>query len=283
MTSTDLKSYRKPKLGQNFLVDPNAMERIVNALGDISQTTVVEIGPGRAALTDLIAPRAGRLIAVELDRVLAAQLRMKFTPLKNVEILEADILAVDFATVLGAQPGPLRDLRPTGLLRAHVIGNLPYYITSDILLHLFRFHQRIDSILIMVQLEVAERIAAPPGSSDYGILSATTQMYGSVEQLFTLPPSAFSPPPKVHSAVLRIGIAPRFDELHVPEEDFISFLRGIFAMKRKTLINNLRDNYSQQAIRNALAKASLDTSIRAEAMTLEQTAALYRALHEQSV
>ena len=118
-------SHRKPKLGQHFLVDLDAMQRIVDALGDIRETTVVEIGPGEAALTELLARRAGRLIAVELDRVLAAQLRMRFTPLTNVEVLEADILQMDLGTVLGATPGPLRDLRPTGLFKAQVVGQAP--------------------------------------------------------------------------------------------------------------------------------------------------------------
>ena len=157
-------STRKPKLGQNFLVDLDAMQRIVDALGDISETTVVEIGPGEAALTELLAKRAGRLIAVELDRVLAAQLRMRFTPLTNVEVLEADILQVDLGTVLGSTPGPLRDLRPTGLFKTQVVGNLPYYITTDILLKLFAAGDRIESLVLMVQKEVADRIVAAPGS-----------------------------------------------------------------------------------------------------------------------
>ncbi len=133
------------------------MQRIVDALGDISETTVVEIGPGEAALTELLAKRAGRLIAVELDRVLAAQLRMRFTPLTNVEILEADILQVDLGTVLGSTPGPLRDLRPTGLFKTQVVGNLPYYITTDILLKLFSAGDRIETLVLMVQKEVADR------------------------------------------------------------------------------------------------------------------------------
>jgi len=158
-------------LGQNFLVDLDAMQRIVDALGEISQTTVIEIGPGEAALTELLAKRAGRLIAVELDRVLAAQLRMRFTPLTNVEILEADILQLDLGTVLGQTPGPLRDLRPTGLFKAQVVGNLPYYITTDILLKLFSAGDRVEQLVLMVQKEVADRIVAAPGSRDYGLLA----------------------------------------------------------------------------------------------------------------
>src|SRR5512147_3057524 len=192
---------KKPKLGQNFLVDRDAMQRIVDAMGDISQTTVMEIGPGRGALTDFLAVRAGRLIAVELDRVLSAQLRMRYARLPNVDVIEADILKTDIATIVGKPPGPLRDLRPTEPIKARVVGNLPYYITSDILLALFAAHRNIETIVVMVQLEVADRLAAKPGGSEYGLLSATAQLYGKVEKLFKLPPGAFNPPPKVHSAV----------------------------------------------------------------------------------
>ena len=268
----------KPKLGQNFLVDRGAMNKIVEALGDISHTTVVEIGPGKAALTDLLAARAGRLIAVELDRVLAAQLRMKFSRQPNVEILEADILSVDISTMVGNRPGPLRDLRPSERPTARIVGNLPYYITSDILLHLFRFHPCIESIVIMVQLEVAERIAATPGVRDYGLLSATAQMYARVEKLFTLPPGAFAPPPKVHSAVLRLDVHPRFEEFGVEESGFIEFLKKLFGQKRKTLANNLRAYYDKPLVESALDEASLEGGIRAEAVELPQMAALYRSL-----
>jgi 16S rRNA (adenine1518-N6/adenine1519-N6)-dimethyltransferase len=269
---------RKPKLGQNFLVDLDAMQRIVDALGDISATTVIEIGPGEAALTELLARRAGRLIAVELDRVLAAQLRMRFTPMPNVEILEADILQLDLATVLGATPGPLRDLRPTGLFKAQVVGNLPYYITSEILLKLFSAHGRIESLVLMVQKEVADRIAAAPGSRDYGLLSATAQMYGSVEKLFELGPESFNPPPKVRSAVFRMRMHPRFAELGVDESGFLGFLKVMFAQKRKTISNNLKAAYDKQTARGALASSEIAPSTRPEAITLDAMARLYREL-----
>lgn len=268
----------KPKLGQNFLVDRSAMQRIVDALGDISQATVMEIGPGRGALTDFLAVRAGRLIAVERDRVLSAQLRMRYARLPNVEVMEADILKTDISTLVGKRPGPLRDLRPTEPIRAKVVGNLPYYITSDILLALFAAHRNIETIVVMVQLEVAERLAAKPGGSEYGLLSATAQLYGKVEKLFKLPPGAFSPPPKVHSAVVRISIAPRFAELGVDEAGFFSFLRLIFGQKRKTLFNNLRDTYDSHDVKQAMASAKLRSDVRAEALFLEQTAAVYLAL-----
>ncbi len=188
-------------------------------------------------------------------------------------------MKLDFRTVLHRTIGPLDDLRPLKPARAHVIGNLPYYITSDILLRLFEFHDQFDVIVIMVQREVADRIAAQPGSRDYGLLSATSQLYTSVENLFTLPPGAFSPPPKVHSSVLRMKVAPRFDELQVKPAEFIPFLKTAFAMKRKTLMNNLKRNYSEEQIRAALRQAGLRADVRAEALALEQTAAVFRSIN----
>jgi len=174
------KSGRKPKLGQHFLANHAAALRIVEALGDVSQGTVLEIGPGRGVLTSLLASRTRRLIAIELDRVLAAQLRMKFALHPNVEIIEGDVLAIDFGTLFGPKPGASRP----GLVQApepvSVVGNLPYYITSDILLRLFEFRQNFKTIVIMVQKEVADRLAASPGSRDYGLLSATAQLYAKV-------------------------------------------------------------------------------------------------------
>jgi 16S rRNA (adenine1518-N6/adenine1519-N6)-dimethyltransferase len=269
---------KKPKLGQNFLADARAADKIVDALGDVSDRLVVEIGPGRGVLTDILANRAGRLIAIELDRILATELRYKYSRFHNIEILEGDVLTIDFRTVLHRTIGPLDDLRPIKPSRAQVVGNLPYYITSDILLRLFEFNDQFDVIVIMVQREVADRIAAKPGSRDYGLLSATAQLYCRVENLFTLPPGAFSPPPKVHSSVLRLTVAPRFDELQLSPKEFIPFLKAAFAMKRKTLINNLKAIYAQPKIKAALAQAGVRADVRAEAAGLEQMAAVFKSL-----
>jgi 16S rRNA (adenine1518-N6/adenine1519-N6)-dimethyltransferase len=273
-----LRATKKPKLGQNFLADRRAAEKIVDALGDISQTLVVEIGPGKGALTQLLAARAGRLIAIELDRMLATELRYRYSRDSHIEILEGDVLSIDFRTVLNRAIGPLSDLRPLKPSRARVIGNLPYYITSDILLRLFEFHEQFEMIVIMVQREVAERVAAKPGSRDYGLLSATAQLYANVEKLFTLPPGAFAPAPKVHSSVLRLTIAPRFPELQVRPGEFIRFLKTAFAMKRKTLVNNLKKSCAEEAVRAALKSSGIRADARAEALSLEQMAAIFRAL-----
>lgn len=275
-------SSRKPKLGQNFLASDAAAVRIVEALGDLSEATVLEIGPGRGALTDLLARKSRRLIAVELDRVLSAQLRMKFNMQHNVEIIEGDILTVELDTIFGAKPGSLHTGLNFAPEPARVVGNLPYYITSDILLRLLEYNRYFSIIVIMVQKEVADRLAASPGSRDYGLLSATTQLYGRVERLFTLSPAAFSPPPKVHSSVVRITIKPQLESLRVPEAEFIAFLKLCFGQKRKTLWNNLKTRYDENRLRTALAKSGVKPAIRAEALPLERTAALFRALSNGS-
>jgi len=269
---------QKPKLGQHFLVSDNAAMRMADALGDVSQSTVLEIGPGRGVITSLLAKRARRLIAVEIDRVLAAQLRLKFGMTHNVEVIEADILSIDFDSLFGPKPGlgrPGIELKPNPV---RVVGNLPYFITSDILLRLFDFAKYFDTIVIMVQREVAARVAAPPGGSDYGLLSATAQLYARVEKLFTLPPEAFEPAPKVHSAVLRLNLAPQIEKLGVAGDGFIGFLKLSFAHKRKTLWNNLKSGYDEAELRRAMTQARINPSARAETLSLKQSATLFRAL-----
>jgi 16S rRNA (adenine1518-N6/adenine1519-N6)-dimethyltransferase len=159
-----------------------------------------------------------------------------------------------------------------------VVGNLPYFITSDILLRLFEYRRYFDTILLMVQREVADRLVARPGGSEYGLLSATAQLYARVEKLFTLPPDAFSPPPKVQSSVVRLTIASRVENLRVPEQDFVNFLKQSFGQKRKTLWNNLKSQYQAKQLREALEKAGVKPTVRAEALSLEKSAALFRAL-----
>jgi 16S rRNA (adenine1518-N6/adenine1519-N6)-dimethyltransferase len=263
-------SGHKPKLGQNFLVSPSAPRAIVDALGDLSQATVLEIGPGRGALTSLLAARAKHLIAVELDPSMAATLRRDSIDWAGnpVEIICQDILTLDL-THLAAQRG----------VRLQVVGNLPYYISSPILTHLFAHSGVIDRAVLMAQREVAERIVAPPGTRVYGLLSATTQMYAGVEHLFTLPPEAFAPPPEVHSTVFRLTMHPRFEELGVDAAGFLRFLRQAFALKRKTLGNNLRaSGYSPAAVEGAFTHCAVNAQIRAEAVSLEDMACLFRAI-----
>lgn len=272
---------RKPKLGQNFLSDQNAARQIVEALGDVSGRTVIEIGPGAGAITGLLAQRAQKLIAIEFDRKLTAQLRMDYSTRRHVEIIEADVLSIDFnQLVQGPLLGTTR-VTNTAPVTADVVGNLPYYITSDILLKLFAFPHDFRNIVIMVQREVAQRIAAEPGTRDYGVLTVTTQLYADVELLFTLPPTAFSPPPKVHSSVIRMRIAPKHQGLGVDPKQFLSFVKMAFAQKRKTLSNNLKGSFSVSAISKAMKQASIPSSVRAEGLSLAQLSALFLELQRQ--
>jgi 16S rRNA (adenine1518-N6/adenine1519-N6)-dimethyltransferase len=272
---------RRPKLGQHFLDSPSHALAIVDALGDISASTVLEIGPGGGALTSMLARRARRLIAVEVDRVLAAQLRLQFAMSNNVEILEADILAVDFDSLLGPRPGTTTPGLDLSAAPVKVVGNLPYFLTSDILLRLFENHRHFSLLVLMVQREVADRIAAEPGGREYGLLSATAQLYGHVEKVMNVPRGAFRPPPDVDSAVLRITMQPQFESLRVDSKPFIAFLQQSFAQKRKTLWNNLRGSYDEAALRRALQTAGITTSARAETLSLEQSAAVFRVLQEK--
>ena len=268
----------KSRLGQNFLRDEQAIRRIVAALGECSDRTVVEIGPGMGAITRELAAKAGKVLALEVDRELALQLSAEFSgggaeqginaARSNVEVETVDVLSFDFAAASEAAGQ-----------RLIVAGNLPYYITSPILLKLAENASALDRAVLMVQREVADRVAAEPGSRDYGLLSVSVQMHGPVERLFTLPPSAFSPPPEVHSTVFRWRFAPRFQELEVDRELFLRFLRQIFALKRKTLANNLRAAGLEAAVVvDALRKAGIDAKARAESVSVESLAALWKVL-----
>jgi 16S rRNA (adenine1518-N6/adenine1519-N6)-dimethyltransferase len=265
---------QRPQLGQNFLISSTAQTAIADALGDVSQYTVVEIGPGLGAITGILARRARRLIAIELDAALAAQLQADFSAQPSVIILRQNVLATDLAA-----------LRFDPDEKLFIVGNLPYYITSDILLHLFAAHRVVERAVVMIQREVADRVAAQPGSRDYGLLSVTAQLYARIEKLFTLPPEAFSPPPQVHSSVLRLTMAPRFDELRLPSTHehpdpvtaFIQFLRICFAQKRKTLANNLRAaGHAPNAIASALAACAIPPQSRTEQLDLPTLASLFR-------
>jgi 16S rRNA (adenine1518-N6/adenine1519-N6)-dimethyltransferase len=262
---------RKPKLGQHFLIDSSVVPRILDAMGDISQSTVLEIGPGRGALTSMLVRRARRVIAIETDRVLAAQLRMNFSLVPNIEVIEGDILSVDIDSLFGPKPGSTRpglDIVPQ---KVRVVGNLPYFITSEILLRLFEYRKYFEIIVLMVQKEVADRLAASPGNKEYGLLSATAQLY-------TVPPAAFSPPPKVNSGVVRLTLTPHLEKLGVNEADFIRFLKLSFGQKRKTLWNNLKARYASEDLTRAMLRAKVKPTVRAEALSLEDTARLFRAL-----
>lgn len=211
------------KFGQHFLNDQRVLEAIADATGAAATDTVVEIGPGRGALTDLLVERAGRVIAVELDRALAKMLREKYSARENVEIVEADVLKIS--------PG---ELGGAGYILA---GNVPYYITTPII-----FHALVPPLpkraVFLVQEEVAERMTSPPGSKEYGALSVNLQTIAKVEILMRVPASAFHPPPKVESAVVRVTPGEIPGDLDLVK--FRGFVQGLFGQRRKQLQKSLR-------------------------------------------
>jgi 16S rRNA (adenine1518-N6/adenine1519-N6)-dimethyltransferase len=201
-------------------------------------------------------------------------LRTEFPPggKANVSVIQEDVLRFDFAAASAVAGQQLP-----------VVGNLPYYITSQILLKLAASHASLDRAILMVQREVADRVTAKPGTRDYGLLSVTVQMYGPAEKLFTLPPESFSPPPDVHSTVFRWRFAPRFEELALDELRFLPFVRTVFAQKRKTLANNLRAAQIPAAeVTAALARAEIDPQARAEGLSVDALASLWHALQSVS-
>jgi 16S rRNA (adenine1518-N6/adenine1519-N6)-dimethyltransferase len=257
-----MASARRRALGQHFLRDAGIARAIVELLGPTSHDLVVEIGPGEGALTDLLAARAGRLIALEVDRALLGPLRRRQPA---AEVLEADARTWDY----GALP------RPAGG-RVLVAGNLPYSVGKPIVAALLAARGAIDVMVLMLQREVAERLAAPPGGKVYGALSVLTQAVCDVELTLRVPPGAFRPPPQVESAVVRL--TPRRQSRVPPElEDrFRGVVRAAFAQRRKTLGNALAAGLGRSlgAVRQAAAASGLDPGRRAETLTIEEFVSL---------
>lgn len=253
------------KFGQHFLNDRNVLEAIANAVAPKAGDTVVEIGPGRGALTDILAARANKLIAVEIDRALAAQLQERYASNGNVTIVERDVLQVNVADLAG---GPFV-----------VVGNVPYYITTPILFHVLRRPFPRHAVFL-VQREVAERIVSDPGSKSYGALSANVQAVARAEILLSVPPSAFKPPPKVDSAVIRI--TPREDPLiELGEANrYRGFVQALFGMRRKQMGNVLRSvaQLSMEESLEILAGLDIDPRARPETLSPALMADLMRAV-----
>jgi len=258
----------RKSLGQHFLTDRRALDGIVEALQLTGTETVVEIGPGRGALTDRLAARlqdGGRLVAVEVDRALAAMLRDRYAARSHVSIIEADVLEVS-----------LRDL--AGVDDFVLVGNVPYYITTPILFHALR-RPRAMRAVYLVQKEVAERIGAEPGTREYGALSVNVQAVASAEVVFRVPPSAFRPPPKVDSAVIRV--VPRSDPVVAAEEEepLRRFVQAAFAMRRKQMRRVVRSVWGVEAevAEAALAAADISPDVRPETLPALAFARLLRA------
>jgi len=255
----------RKSLGQHFLEDRRILERIVDALDPKPGDTVIEIGSGRGSLSDILAPRVGRLVLIEYDRALAARLRERYAGTPSVSVVEADVLEVSLARLVD---GPFK-----------LIGNVPYYITTPILFHALQAPRAARTVLL-VQREVADRIAAEPGSKTYGALSVNVQAVATAKVAFRVAPGSFNPPPKVESAV--VVIEPRTDPVVTSSEEdsFRRFVQDAFSMRRKQMRRVVRAIASLDAetADESLARASIDPTARPETLSSADFARLRREL-----
>ncbi len=259
----------RQRLGQHFLSGPGWQKRIFDTLPLGSEEVWIEIGPGHGEMTRMLAARGRRLIAIEADPRLVANLQeaVRAHPGEwpGVEIVSGDVLELDLAKLAGG--------------KFRVYGNLPYYITSPILHQLFNRADQISSIHVVMQLEVAERVVAAPGCREYGYLSAACQFYTRPELALKIPPGAFRPPPKVKSALVQMNLPGERASLGVEDEaKFLKFIQLCFSHKRKTLRNNLLTIASDQRIHETLASCGLRADARAEQLSLAHFAALFAAI-----
>ena len=261
------------KYGQNFLIDTHVLDKIVSAAGVTKDDLVLEIGPGIGTMTQYLAEAAREVVAVEIDKNLIPILEETLSEYDNVTILNEDILKVDIAALAEEKNGgkPIK-----------VVANLPYYITTPIIMGLFESGVPLDNITIMVQKEVADRMQVGPGTKDYGALSLAVQYYAKPEIVANVPPNCFIPRPNVGSAVIRLT---RYPKPPVKVEDpkkMFALIRASFNQRRKTLVNGLSNapeiKASKEDVQNAIAKMGLSETIRGEALTLEQFAALSNLL-----
>ena len=259
----------RKSLGQHFLSDRRILSRIVDALEPRADETVVEIGPGRGALTELLRERSGRVIAIEYDRALAGLLRDRYAGDDKVQIVEGDVLEMNFGE-LAAGPYAL-------------IGNVPYYITTPILFQALQ-PPRAERAVFLVQREVAQRMSAGAGDDDYGALSVNLQSLATAETVFRVPAGAFNPPPKVESAVVRVVPKPEPIVTTHEEQPFRELVQAAFGFRRKQMRRVLREIQPMTADRAdiLLGLVGIAPDVRPETLTAEQFAALFRALREMA-
>lgn len=257
------------KYGQNFLIDSHVLEKIMDAAEIGKDDCVVEIGPGIGTMTQYLAERAGEVVAVEIDKNLIPILTETLADYENVSIINEDILKVDLNRIVEEKNGgkPVK-----------IVANLPYYITTPIIMGLFENHVPVKSITVMVQKEVADRMQVGPGTKDYGALSLAVQYYAKPEIVAIVPPNCFIPRPNVASAVIRLTCHEKKPVEVKDEKGMFALIRASFNQRRKTLANSLSNaqnlSLTREQVTEALESMQLSPTIRGEALTLEQFAAL---------
>ena len=255
------------KFGQNFLIDSDVLEGIVEAAGITKDDCVLEVGPGIGTMTQYLAESAREVVSIEIDKALIPILNDTLSEYNNITIINEDILKVDIEKVVREHNGG----RPI-----KVVANLPYYITTPIIMRLFEEHLPIDSITVMIQKEVADRMESAPGNKDYGALSLAVQYYSKPSKVMTVPPSSFIPQPGVSSEVIHLDC---YKDMPVKTDDedlMFRIIRAAFNQRRKTMVNSISTlgEFSKADIQSALQQMGLQPTVRGEALSLEQFAAL---------
>ena len=255
------KNYAMKRFGQNFLQDTNVLNKIVNSI-DINNKNIIEIGPGKGALSKLMLEKVKHLVAFEIDYNLVDFLKEE---IKNPKftLINEDFLKIDLSNYQGYS----------------IMANIPYNITTPILFKIFEYHKNFDDVILMVQKEVADRISAKPGTTNYGKLTVSTNHFAVATKLFDISPKAFFPSPKVTSAIIHLKIKKNRPEIN--DENFLLFVKLCFAMRRKTLINNLKNlkNFDEKKVTNFYSLNNLNLDIRPQNLSLEQYHNLYKTLH----
>jgi len=274
----------KKSLGQNFLIDRRVAHRIIDSVAPRQSDIIIEIGPGTGALTGLLAERAGRVIAVELDRRLADELKAALVQFEKISVVQDDALTIDWAELVGRARAEFeQNSANSAAPRVRVVANLPYYISTAIIEKLLAQRRTIFDMTLMLQKEVVERITSGPGTRDYGYLSIVVQYHCEASKLFDVSPAAFKPAPKVDSAVVRLTFREQpWVSVH-DEARFFAVVRACFAQRRKTILNNLKAATSQMnftsLLEDALRAAKVEPKRRAETLSLAEFAALADALY----
>jgi 16S rRNA (adenine1518-N6/adenine1519-N6)-dimethyltransferase len=260
----------KKSLGQNFLIDTNILRNIVHTAELSKAKAAIEIGPGIGALTEQLCRAAGNVVAIEIDQRLLSILEETLAPYDNIEVVHGDVLKLDLKRLI--------EDKLSGYEKVSVVANLPYYVTTPILMKLLEERLPLEHIVVMIQKEVADRIAAKPGSKEYGSLSVAAQFFAEAEVAMVVPASVFIPKPNVDSAVIKLTIR---DEppVRVEDEDlFFRVVRACFAQRRKTLVNNLMSNLfakdKKERVIQMLEKLGIDPSRRGETLSMEEFARL---------